>query len=555
MVDRGVMKRWWLVPGLALVASCAAFTADDSVDLDEVPSEHDADVLAEEDDASSSVVRPPTIGESDAGTDAEVTPLDAEAVDAEAVDAEPPPVDELTEAYGVFVSPAGSTSGAGTREAPLSTIGAGIAKAKESGKRVYVCKGTYKEALELKSGISVLGGYACTMNWRREDGAYSRVESPSSPAVRAKDITSATTFSGFDVLAPDATAANASSIGLVADNAGKLVVVASKITAGKGADGVHGVEPAARMPGPNIDGKPGTGGSSRSSVDSKPQRTPFGSGGTSACGGGSGGNGATGANATCKCGFSGTPLREQCSTSIPATCYLQTLPLGSCDPGIPGGGSSEAGAAGTDGASASSGKLSSTGYAPGNGAAGTSGKPGMGGAGGSAQPVNANVCSGTIGDGASKNFASGAGGGAGGCGGVAGTPGTGGGASIAALVWSSPGLTFDDTQLTSSRGGAGGKGTLGAAPTAGGKAGATATGAGAASNGGAGGVPGVSGSGAGGPSFGIAHHGPAPTLVNGATSEAAQGGAGVAATSKSFGSKTWTLKASSAGLSKDVYEF
>lgn len=550
------MKTRWLTPCLLLLASCASFAGDDTKGLDD----EDVDAASpegEEDaaaDATSSVVTPPEIvGEEDAGEDAGT------------VDAEPPPVDELTETYGIFVSLAGSAEGDGTREAPLSTIGAGIAKAKKDGKRVYVCKGTYKEAVELKSGVSVFGGYACTTKWMHEDHAYSRVESPTSPAIRAKDITDATTFSGFDVVAPDGSAASASSIGLIADNAVKLVVADSKITAGKGADGAPGVEPAAPVPGPNVDGKAGSGGAVYATVPTYPMRTTAGAVGASTCGGGTGGEGGIGAFVSCSSethtvnGHSITFYRS----TVPSKCYVtysvaggpvQYTSLGDCSPGTPGAGAGTAGKAGVDGASASSiGGLSSTGYVSADGVAGASGQPGAGGQGGNPQPVSDSACSGMSSGG--KNLAAGGGGGAGGCGGIAGTPGKGGGASIAALVWSSPGLVFEDTLLFGGEGGAGGKGTLGAAPTAGGKAGGTATGAGAAANGGNGGRPGVSGSGAGGPSFGVAVHGPSPKFLNGALAKSGQGGTGVAAESKTSLGVTWKLPASAAGLSKDIYEF
>lgn len=550
------MKTRWLTPCFVLLASCASFAGDDTKGMDD---DSDASTAFEEDaaaDASSSVVMPPD----------EVIEGDADAVeDAGTVDAAPPPIDELTETYGIFVSLAGSSDGEGTRAAPLSSIGAGIAKAKQEGKRVYVCKGTYAEAIELKSGVSVFGGYACTTKWERKDGEYSRVEAPTSPAVRAKDVTDATTFSGFDVVAPDGTAADASSIGLVADNAGKLIVAASKITAGKGADGAAGVEPAAPAAGSGIDGKAGSGGATHATMPTYPMRTTPGTAGASTCGGGAGGEGGVGAFVSCSSetiSVNGHNVTFYRST-VPSKCYVpysvaggpvQYTSLGDCSPGTPGAGTGAAGVPGVDGASAAAfGSLSSAGYVPANGTAGTSGAAGAGGRGGNPQPVSDSVCSGMSSGG--KNLAAGAGGGAGGCGGPSGTAGKGGGASIAVLVWSSSGLAFDDTLLFGGEGGMGGKGTLGAAPTSGGKAGGTATGAAAASNGGDGGRPGVSGSGAGGPSFGIAVHGPAPKFVNGALAKAGPGGAGAAADSKTALGVTWKLPASASGLSKDKYEF
>lgn len=532
-----------------LLASCSTFTGDDSRDVGSEEPDASAPLGDGGTPADGSVVMPPdVVSDQDAGTGVS-----------------PPAVDELTEAYGVFVSLTGSLDGDGTRKAPLSTINAGIARAKKDGKRVYVCKGTYKESLELQSGVSIFGGYTCATSWQRIDGEYSLVESPTSPAIRASNIVNATTFLGFDVIAPDAvSAAEPSSIGLIADKATALVVADSKITAGKGLDGAPGVEPAAPVPGTGIDGAPGKVSFKHKPPPEYPEKFPGGTGGTSQCGGGAGGRGADGAVSVCtkesKGGFvlfNYVPLPE-CYEAVPR---LNQPPLwtvvGDCSEGQPQTLTATPGMGGVNGFSAGSiGALSKTGYAPADGSAGTSGMPGVGGSGGKAQSGSAStdMCD-LASDSRTSNLASGAGGGAGGCGGIAGTPGKGGGASIAALVWISPGLVFDGTELVASKGGAGGKGSLGAAPTAGGKAGVTAPGAYDASDGGDGGIPGVSGSGAGGPSFGIAVHGPAPKLVNGSLAKPGTPGSGVPEESKSFGAKKWTLQESAAGLSKDIYEF
>lgn len=545
--EQTVMKTRWLIPCSLLLASCASFSGDDTNgiddDVDAASSAAEGDAAT---DASSSVVTPPDgMVESDAAAVEDAGMVE----DAGTVDAAPPPIDELTETYGIFVSLAGSLDGDGTREAPLSTIGAGIAKAKQDGKRVYVCKGTYKEAVELKSKVSVFGGYSCTTKWERKEGEYSRVESPTSPAVWAKDITDLTTFSGFDVVSPDGSSANVSSIGLIAENAGKLVIAAAKITAGQGVAGASGVEPVGPTLGAGINGNPGRARRVAKPGDPVvyPNRNGGATAGGSICGAPSGGQGGHGAYGACAC-KSGV-----CSVTIPLVCYIaENLKDATCDSQAPGAGAGAAGAVGLDGVSAVNvGYLSSAGYQPADGTAGTSGEHGAGGRGGLSEPVNSSSC---LPD-AKVSFASGAGGGAGGCRGIAGTPGKGGGASIAALVWSSPGLVFDDTALLGGKGGAGGKGTLGAVPTAGGKAGTTASGAGDALNGGDGGRPGVSGSGAGGPSFGVAVHGSAPKLVNGSVAKAGAGGAGVGVDSKTALGVTWKLPASTAGLSKDLYEF
>src|SRR6185503_14719966 len=58
----------------------------------------------------------------------------------------------------------------------------------------------------------------------------------------ANDITAPTRLEGLEIVAPNATAPSASSIGLIADHAGGVVVARSRITAGNAMNGVDGVE-------------------------------------------------------------------------------------------------------------------------------------------------------------------------------------------------------------------------------------------------------------------------------------------------------------------------
>src|ERR1044071_6083487 len=68
----------------------------------------------------------------------------------------------------IFVSPAGFDTAQGTRDSPLQTIGAALALAGSSGKtRVNVAAGTYAENVELRSGISLYGGYD-PATWTRD---------------------------------------------------------------------------------------------------------------------------------------------------------------------------------------------------------------------------------------------------------------------------------------------------------------------------------------------------------------------------------------------------
>jgi hypothetical protein len=448
----------------------------------------------------------------------------------------PPPDAELNENYGIFVSLDGTPNGDGTRASPLSSIQTAIAKATPPGKHVYVCKGTYKEALTLQNGISVIGGYDCTSHWAIDKDGRSRLESPTSPAIRASDITVATSFMGFDVAAPDVTGevqgSTASSIGLITQNASRLTIANGSITAGKGADGKAGTTPADPVNGPDVNGKQGAGscGGNSNVGNLNPMTTcpttAMAKGGTSACGGETGGDGALGPT----------------SNFFISSCEL-TAPQKS--------GNGTVGQKGTDGKIAdSTGAFNANGYVPADGNPGTNGSHGGGGSGG--ESAACTTCSSV---GCYSQASSGSGGGAGGCGGLAGTPGKGGGASIAALLSASEGLTFDATMLNAAAGGASGKGSLGSNPTAGGAAGTTLAGAGAAQPGGAGGRPGISGSGAGGPSIGIAYTGGKPNLINDTVIKPGKPGAGVPEDSKAFQNVTWKLPASAAGIAQNMYSF
>ncbi|AKU99278.1 PE-PGRS virulence associated protein [Labilithrix luteola] len=471
-----------------------------------------------------------------------------------------PKEDELTEKFGLFVSLIGTPDGEGTRAKPLSSISAAIEKAKASAKRVYVCKGTYNEAVVIANAVSVIGGFDCATKWVATD-ARSKIVSPTIPALRASDILNDTSFANFDVVAPNATVESPSSIGFVAQNAKLLKVVKSSISSGNGMSGEPGVEPtpiALPASATGVDGAAGTDKNGGEFIVIFPNipmdfSVPGAKGGTGTCGGVTldpGGVGGDGGRYQCK-KFTTTQGGSTIELFRWKT-YIGIVPTNG--PAKANGGAS--GSVGLDGASATSiGQLGAGGYVPADGTPGQNGGPGTGGKGGNGE---SNFDGATCKPDKEAYYASGAtgpGGGAGGCPGVAGTAGKGGAASIAVLMLKSEGLTFDAAELHAGSGGAGGKGTLGAEPSAGGQPGAAKPGAIAGVAGGAGGRPGVSGSGAGGPSIGIAHSGGAPALINGAVAKAGKGGDGVPADSKTAVGVTWTLPASVPGVAEDVHAF
>src|SRR5581483_1094947 len=75
---------------------------------------------------------------------------------------------------GVFVSPSGNDTGAGTRAQPKRTLAAAIATAGGKRENVYVMVGTYNEMLNLATGVgngvSVYGGYGSS--WQLSSDQY-----------------------------------------------------------------------------------------------------------------------------------------------------------------------------------------------------------------------------------------------------------------------------------------------------------------------------------------------------------------------------------------------
>ena len=469
---------------------------------------------------------------------------------------------ELTDEFGVFVATNGNDTSDGSHARPFATIQVGIDRAKTVGKRVYVCMGVYKEALVIADSISVIGGLDCTaFEWRTAPGT-SRIESPTSPAAKAKSITSPTRLEGLELVAPNATAPSASSIGLLADHANALVVARSKIIAGnamKGDDGVEGTQlsNAATTTGAAI---PGAALCTNTALCPTSSRPPGGAGGTNVCVGAPGHVGDPG-------GAGGSGGEYDVVQRTVAGSTFQLFEVHNGDPATfsltkaaPG----KTGAAGVDGpdglATAAQGTLSPNGYTPADGANGTSGTPGLGGAGGDGLEPQTAIFTPTPVDAVYRGWGGG-GGGAGGCPGLAGTAGKGGGASIAALLIESP-MTFDGAQLMSGVGGDPGHGTLGSAPLPGGVRnnpeipGQNPTLAPALGHdGGRGGAAGISTNGSSGPSAAIAHVGAAPVLAGGTTTAHGNGGAAIAVRSQVVLGVTKTIPATPAGAAKDVLAF
>jgi len=445
-----------------------------------------------------------------------------------------PKADDITEASAIFVAKHGDANNPGTRRSPLSSIAAAIAKAKNDKKaRVFVCEGSYDETLTIENGISLVGGLDCASDsWKLTD-KRSTLASPSSPAIRANGIDKPTRVDNFDVTSPDAVGSSRSSIGVLAVGSNALTFAKGSIAAGAGSNGDDGVE--AKPLFLVVTEAAGMGGWILTRTQATVMQQDL------------GGNGAwgicydsenlpvtrqRGGNGESSGVFYHSDANVPWSASIPAIIPQETVPIG--------------GQSGANGANAAQGTLGDDGFVAADGTAGASGEVGTGGLGATKIMPYLYVGPGFW------TGQSGPGGGPGGCPGVAGTPGKGGGASLGVVAVRSP-LRLEDMTVTSSTGGAGGKGTFGSQPTMGGPGGRDSdrytSPPGFSTPGGLGGAAGISGNGAPGPSIAIAYRGAAPVLTR-ATSTPGAGGAAIEA--RSANGKT--IPASPAGLSEQVKE-
>ncbi len=401
----------------------------------------------------------------------------------------------LTNTYGVFVNgTTGADTSAGTKEAPLKTIGAAIAKASTATqKRVYVCEGTYAEHLVLDAahdGISVYGGWSCA-DWHYTGTQAKVAPNDAGYALKVDGAASAVTIADLDMTAIAATGQDTSGVGnssiAAFVNASTGVTLRRvALTAGNGSNGANGGTPPTNLFSTNIADLQGSLGS-----------------------------GATGGLArTCACkiygsstgGKGGDGKAPQADPGLVGLASPAATPLGIRDStggaGENGGGSCTGGHSGPDGSARASGTaaaiygvLTSLGWTPSSGTDGQAGNPGGGGGGGG----------GGLTDGAG-------GGGCGGCGGAAGRGGKGGGASVALLVRDTA-VTLEHCALRSGDAGEGGNGSTGegGGGGGGGNIGACSGGRGGNGAGGGGGAGGT-----GGVSLAIGYVGPTPA-VDGAT--------------------------------------
>ena len=423
---------------------------------------------------------------------------------------------------GIFVSPNGLDTNAGTMSAPVLTLAAAMTKVTTTGKRdVYLAQGSYIGPLRLlgTSNINIAGAYN-PITWRR---AFINqvVIGGGNPALEVDGATNVL-VQAMRLNGADGDAIKASSYGATIKESSGVKLESLDVYAG------NGFSPPAASAGTG--GTPGSAGGAGGIGCAEDPRTsspyifcgfilnscnavrpPGGGGGASAC------------------GFPGGPAGQasfyNASGPTPPGSPGSAAPAGDGVAGQGGpfgvtptagsqyfGGAGSTGAAGANGAGATAGTFGMAGFVPASGASGLPGTPGRGGGGGGggAGGLSA-VIPGYTGFYCYAAGSGGGGGGGGGCGGSGGPGGAGGGASIGLFLYNAT-VSGQNVVVRGGNGGAGGAAGIGGALGSGGPGGGSnydpdqggATIGGSGGRGGDGGRGGHGGGGAGGASYALA---------------------------------------------------
>ncbi|HOW51207.1 MAG TPA: MopE-related protein [bacterium] len=447
---------------------------------------------------------------------------------------------------------------------PCKTIAHGISRAQAvvpARTKVYVANGTYEETVELKNGISLLGGYRPD-TWSRPTDLRTTMtivrgndtmHEPHKVTIYASGITTATVVEGFVIYGQSATGASGNSYAVyVTGSNGQLAIRYNVIYGASGGPGANAGQATAGAAGGAGGGRPadGTGydpfeGNGRGSGCTTSRQNE--NGGSSTCsvaGGRGGGNycyptqdtrgssrsGSTGVGTSGGAGgtggYDGQVTYVDYNDPYFKDCNVAGMP------GTMNGTDGGNGSVGTNGAlgagcANTTGTVSGGHWLGGTAAAGVSGAAGSGGGGG------ASGGGGDSDSGLGVNDvlgAHGGGGGAGGCGGAGGTGGAAGGSSFAIFINGSvAAININNNLITRGTGGAGGAGGGGGSGGEGGKGGEGGRTkntpplncggqGGKGGNGGNGGNGGGGGGGCGGNAIGIGYSGTAPTRSDNAFS-------------------------------------
>lgn len=421
---------------------------------------------------------------------------------------------------GIFVAKTGNDTNAGTRAAPLASIGAALALAQSSSglDQIFVATGQYEEKVTLADGVSIFGGYDAGANWARNGGATTRIfysaASGKLVAVEGHNISAATTLGMLDIVTDDVQSGAHNNYAVYCNHCSGLVIQNTQITAGSAGNGANGATGATGFDayGRGYDGSSGGTGSCDGSGYGR-----GGSGGSSGCGrnggrGGDGGHEGSNSGQSGYYGLYGTPGGYAGSSSA--------------GDGGPGGDGSH-GANGSNGQGGSGGQVVSGWWVGDGGQDGTNGEHGDGGGGGGGGGGQGGLF---VNDGSGN---AGGGGGGGGCGGIGGEGGQAGGSSFGLFVVDSTGMSIDNSVIAAGNGGNGGSGGDGGNGSSGGSGMAGGRyctsevgGGGTGGDGGDGGMGGNGGGGAGGNTYGIYRQNTTLTLPGTNTITTGQAGRG-----------------------------
>ena len=417
---------------------------------------------------------------------------------------------------GVFVGgAAASDENAGSKAAPVATLGAAIAMAGGKGGRVYACNEEFGEAIEVPAGVEIYGGLDCAGEWKYVEGQKTTI----APAADQVPVTllggEGARIEDVAATAADAATPGGSSIAVIAQEGAVVELLRCELRAGAGAAGAAGETPTeVGANGEGQNGKNGVDGIDNGMACTTMTGSLGGSGGQLTCNGIDVSGGRGGAGTPDNIGGDANDGQPQPGPMpLDGKRGIGQPDTGQCSQGNGGA----LGMPGLSGPGATGiGDISGSGYTAASASPGMSvGTPGQGGGGGGGARKCPNNNAGP----------SGGGGGSGGCGGAAGKGGGAGGSSIGLLSHQAK-VTLRKVAITTAAGGAGGVGGKGQAGGAGGQ-----PGLGGAANscpgglGGAGGRGGAGGGGLGGHSVGIASKGPAP-VEDGVTINAGTAGAG-----------------------------
>jgi beta propeller repeat protein len=411
---------------------------------------------------------------------------------------------------------------------PKQTISAGINTADSTSGRDYVLvsMGNYDllgSTIQLKSGVSVYGGYDAASSWSRSDSYITKIFGSTMP-IQGTSV-SKIILDHLEIESSDNTVSGGSSYGVFFTGGSDIVIHKSTIVSGLGSDGSHGAVGANGFNGNNgnngqsgveNDGWPCDSGSrpNGGSGGSSPFYRYGGRGGNAGLGNNDGSSGLSGGGSDGGAGGSGTPPRK--GNWAPTTEYW--------------GKNGAGGINGDDGlGGVKFGTFTSSGYFTYSGLDGTDGEHGHGGGGGGGGGGGTALCD--------SYGSSGGGGGAGGQGGKGGSGGMGGGGSFGIMLYNSDYVSVTDSVITTSQGGDGGSGGSGGSGGFGGQGGSGGAYGGPSEqddgsngakggNGGRGGIGGYGGGGGGGPSIGMVSYYGTITQIDGNTFNIGTGGLG-----------------------------